>query len=1190
MKNQTSNHHRLHRLRLAVMASTLASTVGAGFTSTAFAAEGELEEVIVTGSRIVRRDFQSNSPIVTVNADDFETQSGLNVESYLNQLPTYNPAASPTTTQADVQISPVNSVGVASISLRGFGANRSLVLINGKRPTPINALMVTDVNGVPSALLQRVETITGGASAVYGADAVAGVTNFILRDNFEGFEVDAQYGVAEVGDGDESRISAVLGSNFADGRGNATFGVERYSRKTAFENEREIFVKDRWENLYAGGGGIRLQGVNSYVCNSGYIALGHGSCPHINTINALFANRPAGTNVISPLGLPATGVPNGGTFDFNPNSTIYVNSTAGGMSKYTGPVNSGEYYTQRLLDPARPPASIEFDSIKWVNTQALASAPQERYSFFSSGSFDITDTINVYARTNFAESKTRTLLGGTSVINGWEVSLPYDPTRDSPVNPALNYRDASVVAAILANPAAYANPGFIDTGKAGAHFPVPLEMAILLNSRNNPSGMWQPSWATGSSVPPRNTYNTNEVWQVEVGVNFELPFRDWTGEYYMSHGESSTYNLGGGNFSLERTRRLLNQPDYGRNAKGTGNFSYVGADGQTVRATRPNFGSGDYTCTSGFYDTLFKGDKPMSADCFAAINADLQARTQNEQDIIELNLQGSLMELPAGEMRMAGGYQHRENSSQFYPDGLQSTNSFTDQVIGLYPTGKLDASAKVDDFYLEALVPVLKDLPFMQELELELGARYSEYEHTDAETTWKALVNWGVNDIVRLRGGFNRATRAPNLGELFLAQQELFTAAGNFGDSCGLRSNAPFGAGGVLPDPILNPGEPQTSTAPGQTAAAAQSTYLICQEMMGGAGSPAATRFYTVSDAIGATGGGFAFVQQKGNPNLTSETADTWTLGAVISSPWENPWLSGLTATVDWYSYEIQDAILLYSLDYANFRCFGQNQVSSAAQAKTIAQSDACQLLPRDQVSGTALNTAVSYDNQATIETRGYDVGVNWSGDLAELVGLSGRLALSMQATVLDYYKTKQSPATYDPEIDWAGSLGPTLVSTNGGAFDYRLFANASYMKDDWSVSLRWRYLPEVWSAGYAQTQALIKNNQAVKAGGAGILLGYTPPTEIKTSDYSIFDFSFNWNMNETLALRGGITNLLDTKPELTGRTRGWKPGTTLVGQCAGAPGCQDPTAFSLPGVGTYSPGYYDTIGRRFFVGVKASF
>ena len=91
---------------------------------------------------------------------------------------------------SDVQISAVRSVGIASVSLRGFGPNRNLVLVNGKRPTPINALMVTDINSVPSSLIERVEIITGGASAVYGADAVGGVTNFILKDDFEGFEFD----------------------------------------------------------------------------------------------------------------------------------------------------------------------------------------------------------------------------------------------------------------------------------------------------------------------------------------------------------------------------------------------------------------------------------------------------------------------------------------------------------------------------------------------------------------------------------------------------------------------------------------------------------------------------------------------------------------------------------------------------------------------------------------------------------------------------------------------------------------------------------------------------------------------------------------------------------------------------------------------------------------------------------------
>ncbi len=118
--------------------------------------------------------------------------------------------------------------------------------------------------------------------------------------------------------------------------------------------------------------------------------------------------------------------------------------------------------------------------------------------------------------------------------------------------------------------------------------------------------------------------------------------------------------------------------------------------------------------------------------------------------------------------------------------------------------------------------------------------------------------------------------------------------------------------------------------------------------------------------------------------------------------------------------------------------------------------------------------------------------------------------------------------------------------------------------------------------------------------GGAGILLSYTPTTEFESNDYSLFDLSFGWNINDTIALRGGITNLFDTEPEVVGATTGYPIGTDLQGVCAGLgspPGCQAPLSFSRPGaaggvpaMGSYQPGYYDTLGRRFFVGMSVRF
>ncbi|RYG68752.1 TonB-dependent receptor, partial [bacterium] len=229
----------------AIIAGALSLPIAQSvYAADAAAASDELSEVVVTGSRIQRRDTEANSPLVTVDAAALENKSGLNVENYLNQLPAYNPASSPNVeaTNSDVQISSINSVGIASISLRGFGANRSLTLIDGRRAVPTNALMVVDINSIPSSMIQRVEIISGGASATYGADAIGGVSNFMLRRNFQGLELDAQWGQTEVGDNQETRFSAIMGSSIGDGRGNLVFASEYYERKAALDKNRDFYT------------------------------------------------------------------------------------------------------------------------------------------------------------------------------------------------------------------------------------------------------------------------------------------------------------------------------------------------------------------------------------------------------------------------------------------------------------------------------------------------------------------------------------------------------------------------------------------------------------------------------------------------------------------------------------------------------------------------------------------------------------------------------------------------------------------------------------------------------------------------------------------------------------------------------------------------------------------------------------
>src|SRR5262245_39104131 len=170
-----------------------------------------------TRPRIVRRNLQAAGPLVTVTEQLFEKNSTTAVESVLNKLPQFVPANTQFNT-SDVFPSATTTPGISTVSLRGLGPNRTLVLVDGRRAQPANSTLVIDTNSIPSAALESVEIISGGASAVYGADALAGVVNFKLRNNFEGIDLQARTSVTEEGDGEENRISMLMGTKLADGR------------------------------------------------------------------------------------------------------------------------------------------------------------------------------------------------------------------------------------------------------------------------------------------------------------------------------------------------------------------------------------------------------------------------------------------------------------------------------------------------------------------------------------------------------------------------------------------------------------------------------------------------------------------------------------------------------------------------------------------------------------------------------------------------------------------------------------------------------------------------------------------------------------------------------------------------------------------------------------------------------------
>ena len=233
------------RTRHALIGAALATQLA----GPAHSQDGGLEEIVVTGSRISRPDFESASPIVSITQAAFERTGSTSVDTAMNRLPQLVPTFTSTSNN------PANG-GQGNLNLRGLGPVSTLVLVDGRRLIPANGNGVVDVNIIPAALVESVEIITGGASAVYGSDAIAGVVNFKLKKDFEGLQFDGSWAVTDQGDGEEYSAGITGGFGFADGRGEV-LGYVGYSERETLSYDARDFSRYSLGYFGPGAGGIR---------------------------------------------------------------------------------------------------------------------------------------------------------------------------------------------------------------------------------------------------------------------------------------------------------------------------------------------------------------------------------------------------------------------------------------------------------------------------------------------------------------------------------------------------------------------------------------------------------------------------------------------------------------------------------------------------------------------------------------------------------------------------------------------------------------------------------------------------------------------------------------------------------------------------------------------------------------------
>lgn len=478
---------------------------------------------------------------------------------------------------------------------------------------------------------------------------------------------------------------------------------------------------------------------------------------------------------------------------------------------------------------------------------------------------------------------------------------------------------------------------------------------------------------------------------------------------------------------------------------------------------------GGQSLCAGGYNPF--GYTKLSPACRAYISRRLHSLTGNKQYIAEANVQGLLFKLPAGELRFAAGLDYRRDSVTNDPDGQIAANNIP-FLAGTTASGSDD----VKEAYGELSIPILHDTFLVKKLELDLGYRYSDYKHIGGVSTYKADATWEINSFLRLRGGYERAIRSPSVVQLTAPTRKDFDR--NFGvpptngDPCDIRTTSRSGSDGAKVAALCS--------AQGIPAA------LIANYQVGSVTFPITT---------------------GGNPDLGPEKADTYSLGAVIRSPFASPILSGLSASVDYYNISLKGAIGTVTAPQVVALCFNRNGGSNPGYD---AGNSYCQQIRRDPGTGDIVNVDVLVYNLGGYKTSGIDFQVDWRFGLADL-GISGdpgKLVFKGIATRLLTYTLQNRPG--DPWLEYAGTIGNAQVE-NGGTTKprWRVLGSVNYLIGPINVGGTWRYVgPQSASSNVGTT---------------GTALG------VKTRNY--FDASLNAEVTRKVSVFANVTNLGNLKP-----------------------------------------------------------
>ncbi|MEY4556400.1 MAG: hypothetical protein RL093_1519 [Pseudomonadota bacterium] len=1038
----------------------------------------EIDEVVVTGSRIRRDPTNAPTPLIQVTREALLTTGQSTVVDYLATIPALSNSLVP----SDTTGSNLNDGGLSFANLRSLGTGRTLTLVDGRRHVGAAAgNLAVDVDSIPRLLIENVEIVTGGASSVYGADAVSGVLNFQLRRDFEGLEIDANYGMINQDGQSNRRISGLIGTNLFDDRLNLYAFAE-------YEDIDMVQSLDLdWLRAAHAFVGIDADPTNApfdgMLDNQVFSGVNTLSRPRWGQTTLANSQRPSPLNDPDVPLASCTTLTSANCYSLDPTKTYVFEGNTARLANFGQRVgNVGSNRTLNIGGDGENPNNFGQET-------RVPESTSQRYQV--GANFAVTDNIDLSVEYKFITEDT------------FDISQPtfFDIFLVGPAAATYLPTWTNVIRAVSQFDLLYAD---------NAYLPQNVKDAITANTVTN----WTANantdgtaatttarqWARHAMFGPQRTQdNTREVERYVLALSGDLDQVgfikniDW--DLSWTSGEARNENVERG----VDVQRFALAADAVVDVAGAVN----GRPGEIVcRARRIDstagdlddyvrgvFGGDNALANAEFTNAVRScvplnvfGDGNQSQAALDYVDAAITVSHVNQQDQGLAVVSGQLWDFwGAGEIGVAIGAEYRKE----FTEGVGRSAGTGDRLLFLN-TGADFAPAEYEskEWFAELSIPLFRDSWLGEYAELSGSYRSFDYTTAGEGSVYGVNLVWRPIQDIAFKTSFNTSFRAPNLSENFAPASQTF--ANGFVDACATLQIA------------------------AQNPEVRANRIANCTALATAAGFVGATAF----DFAGATAtntddynpiytSGIAGVIQ-GNVNLTPEESESFTFSTVL----QPRWFPNLSIILDYYEIELNRVIV-----FPNAVALTASCVSGASL-----NPDACNSVFRNNptipfgvgnVAGHPIGGFIQQPvNLAALTTRGLDFSARYSLDTEEVFGRNwGRFDYRVGGLWL----IEQENFTNVADPTDGTEVGSTIFFPR-----VRLTSSLTWSPNDiWSVN---------WSVDWQTAQDSVNFRDVIGN------LDTRPFNTYDTGNFARHDFTVRWNAADDLSVRFGVVNAFDAE------------------------------------------------------------